>query len=105
MEGQTEPVEKAATSATAPKKGSTKKQVINGIATVNVSYNNTLIAMADSLGCTRRGGGITIPGGRNHFHPEQPWDQEARNWLSACCRIYVRQASGLSWTGEDAGAT
>ena len=34
----------------APKKGSSKKQVINGVATVNVSYNNTLIAMADSSG-------------------------------------------------------
>lgn len=34
----------------APKKGSSKKQVINGIATVNVSYNNTLISIADSAG-------------------------------------------------------
>lgn len=50
MEGQTEPAVKAETSATAPKKGSSKKQVINGVATVNVSYNNTLIAMADSSG-------------------------------------------------------
>ena len=49
MEGQTEPAVKTEVSA-APKKGSSKKQVINGIATVNVSYNNTLIAMADSSG-------------------------------------------------------
>lgn len=49
MEGQTEPKEKAVVSD-APKKGSSKKQVINGVATVNVSYNNTLIAMADSSG-------------------------------------------------------
>ncbi len=34
----------------APKKGSTKKQVLNGIATVNVSYNNTIISIADSIG-------------------------------------------------------
>ncbi|MEK9157584.1 MAG: 30S ribosomal protein S11 [Patescibacteria group bacterium] len=34
----------------APKKGSSKKQVLNGIATVNVSYNNTLISIADSAG-------------------------------------------------------
>lgn len=34
----------------APKKGSTKKQVINGTATVNISYNNTIISIADSVG-------------------------------------------------------
>lgn len=34
----------------ATKKVSAKKQVINGIATVNVSYNNTLISIADSAG-------------------------------------------------------
>lgn len=34
----------------APKKGSSKKQVINGVATVNVSYNNTIISIADSIG-------------------------------------------------------
>lgn len=33
-----------------PKKGSSKKQVINGVATVNVSYNNTIISIADSIG-------------------------------------------------------
>jgi len=33
-----------------PKKTSSKKQVINGVATVNVSYNNTLISIADSAG-------------------------------------------------------
>lgn len=33
----------------APKKSS-KKQVLNGIATINVSYNNTLITIADSAG-------------------------------------------------------
>ena len=34
----------------APKKVSAKKQVINGTAVVNVSYNNTLISIADSQG-------------------------------------------------------
>ncbi|MEK7217642.1 MAG: 30S ribosomal protein S11 [Patescibacteria group bacterium] len=34
----------------APKKASSKKQVINGVATVNVSYNNTIISIADSVG-------------------------------------------------------
>lgn len=34
----------------ATKKVSSKKQVINGVATVNVSYNNTLISIADSAG-------------------------------------------------------
>ena len=34
----------------APKKGSSKKQVINGVATVNISYNNTIISIADSIG-------------------------------------------------------
>ncbi len=38
------------TQAEAPKKASSKKQVINGVATVNVSYNNTLISIADSAG-------------------------------------------------------
>ncbi|OGM97729.1 MAG: 30S ribosomal protein S11 [Candidatus Yanofskybacteria bacterium RIFCSPHIGHO2_01_FULL_41_21] len=33
-----------------PKKGSSKKQVINGTATVNISYNNTIITIADSVG-------------------------------------------------------
>jgi len=33
-----------------PKKGSSKKQVINGVATVNISYNNTIISIADSIG-------------------------------------------------------
>ena len=42
-------VDAPATAGTA-KKASSKKQVINGIATVNVSYNNTLIAIADSAG-------------------------------------------------------
>ena len=32
------------------KKGSSKKQVINGVATVNISYNNTIISIADSIG-------------------------------------------------------
>ena len=32
------------------KKSSAKKQVINGVATVNVSYNNTLISIGDSKG-------------------------------------------------------
>ncbi|MDP4001532.1 MAG: 30S ribosomal protein S11 [bacterium] len=51
IEGQTEPtpVESVA-SAEAPKKGSSKKQVINGTATVNISYNNTIITIADSVG-------------------------------------------------------
>lgn len=49
IEGQAEPVLKEAV-VEAPKKGSSKKQVINGIATVNVSYNNTLISIADSAG-------------------------------------------------------
>ncbi|MBP9822056.1 MAG: 30S ribosomal protein S11 [Candidatus Pacebacteria bacterium] len=34
----------------ATKKGSAKKQVLNGIATVNVSYNNTIISIADNVG-------------------------------------------------------
>jgi small subunit ribosomal protein S11 len=33
-----------------PKKSSSKKQVINGVATVNISYNNTIISIADSIG-------------------------------------------------------
>jgi len=51
IEGQTEstPVESVA-SVEAPKKGSSKKQVINGTATVNISYNNTIITIADSVG-------------------------------------------------------
>lgn len=32
------------------KKASAKKQVLNGVATVNVSYNNTLISIGDSKG-------------------------------------------------------
>jgi small subunit ribosomal protein S11 len=51
IEGQTEPTApKEAVVADVSKKASTKKQVINGTATVNVSYNNTLITMADSAG-------------------------------------------------------
>ena len=51
IEGQTEPtpVESGA-SVEVPKKGSSKKQVINGTATVNISYNNTIITIADSVG-------------------------------------------------------
>jgi len=51
IEGQTEPtpVESVA-SVEVPKKGSSKKQVINGTATVNISYNNTIITIADSVG-------------------------------------------------------
>ncbi len=52
MEGQdTEPTVKAEGVVEAPKKkGAVKRQVINGIATVNVSYNNTLISIADPKG-------------------------------------------------------
>ncbi len=49
IEGQNMEAPKAEVSTPA-KKVSAKKQVINGVATVNVSYNNTLIAMADSAG-------------------------------------------------------
>ncbi len=34
----------------APKKGSSKKQVLNGVAYINVSYNNTLISISDNKG-------------------------------------------------------
>jgi small subunit ribosomal protein S11 len=49
MEGQTEAPKEAASE---PKKstGKAKRQVLNGIATVNVSYNNTLISIADPKG-------------------------------------------------------
>lgn len=52
MEAQdTEPTVKAEGVVEAPKKkGSVKRQVINGVATVNVSYNNTLISIADPKG-------------------------------------------------------
>lgn len=51
VEGQTEPVEKPeVVSDAAPKKVSAKKQVLNGQAVINVSYNNTLISIGDSKG-------------------------------------------------------
>jgi hypothetical protein len=50
IEGQTEPASQEAPVAPTPKKVSSKKQVINGTATVNVSYNNTLISIGDSSG-------------------------------------------------------
>jgi small subunit ribosomal protein S11 len=37
-------------SETPKKQASSKKQVLNGVATVNVSYNNTLISIGDSKG-------------------------------------------------------
>ena len=40
----------AAEVSVAPKKASAKKQVLNGTAVINVSYNNTLISIADSKG-------------------------------------------------------
>ena len=49
IETETETAPKEAV-VEAPKKGSSKKQVINGVATVNVSYNNTIISIADSIG-------------------------------------------------------
>ena len=49
MESDIETAPKEAVVET-PKKGSSKKQVINGVATVNVSYNNTIISIADSIG-------------------------------------------------------
>jgi len=49
MESETEIAPKEAV-VEVPKKGSSKKQVINGVATVNVSYNNTIISIADSIG-------------------------------------------------------
>src|SRR5690242_13893670 len=36
--------------ATPAKKVSAKKQVLNGVANINVSYNNTLIAIGDNKG-------------------------------------------------------
>ncbi len=48
IEGQTETAEKPVVSDV--KKASSKKQVINGVAVINVSYNNTLISIADSKG-------------------------------------------------------
>lgn len=50
MEGQTEPTSPEVAVEAPVKKGSSKKQVINGVATVNVSYNNTIISIADSIG-------------------------------------------------------
>lgn len=50
MSAQNDTVEKTEVSAESKKKVSAKRQVINGIATVNVSYNNTLISIADSKG-------------------------------------------------------
>lgn len=50
IEGQTEPASPEAVVAPTPKKVSAKKQVLNGTATVNVSYNNTLISIGDSSG-------------------------------------------------------
>ncbi len=44
----TEPAEATAESVAAPvAKKSTKKQVLNGVAHINISYNNTLIAISD----------------------------------------------------------
>ena len=45
-----ETVEQAAPVSDPVKKASAKKQVLNGVAHVNVSYNNTLIAISDSKG-------------------------------------------------------
>ena len=52
IEGQDmEPTVKAEGAVEAPKKkGTAKRQVINGTATINVSYNNTLIAIGDPKG-------------------------------------------------------
>lgn len=50
IEGQTEPDSSEAVVAAPAKKVSSKKQVLNGTATVNVSYNNTLISIGDSNG-------------------------------------------------------
>lgn len=46
----TEAVESAPVVSDASKKASSKKQVLNGVAHVNVSYNNTLISISDSKG-------------------------------------------------------
>ncbi len=50
MEGQTEPTPKPEGAVETKKKGTAKRQVINGTAVVNVSYNNTLISIADTKG-------------------------------------------------------
>jgi len=50
MESDIETTPKEEVVVEVPKKGSSKKQVINGVATVNVSYNNTIISIADSIG-------------------------------------------------------
>ncbi|HWA64355.1 MAG TPA: 30S ribosomal protein S11 [Candidatus Paceibacterota bacterium] len=44
------PAPETPVTAEAPKKASSKKQVLNGTAHINVSYNNTLIAIGDSKG-------------------------------------------------------
>lgn len=51
MQGQDTEASKEA-QASEPKKstGKAKRQVLNGVATVNVSYNNTLISIADQKG-------------------------------------------------------
>lgn len=46
---EVKPIAEQAEVSSTPKK-SLKKQVINGVAYINVSYNNTLIAVSDSKG-------------------------------------------------------
>ena len=48
-EGQETTEQQAEVSAT-PKKASSKKQILNGVAVINVSYNNILISISDQKG-------------------------------------------------------
>ena len=48
VEGQAEAPKEAP--ASTPKKSSSKKQVLNGVAYIHVSYNNTIISITDSKG-------------------------------------------------------
>lgn len=50
VEGQTEAEVKTAAPSVPEKKASSKKQVLNGTAVINISYNNTLISIADTKG-------------------------------------------------------
>lgn len=48
--GDTAATEAGAASGEAKSKKSAKKQVINGVANISISYNNTMISIADSKG-------------------------------------------------------